>query len=125
MTKKEMFTAIRTTLSEGTPATAEMLEFIAHQIELLDRKRSGTSTKSKAKQAEHDAIKDSIMRVLHDAGAATLSEIVAALSDAGTVISSQKANSMVKQLKDAGLVTREVKDKRAYFSIATDEGEGV
>lgn len=125
MTKKEMFTAIRATLSEGTPATAEMLEFIDHQIELLDRKRSGTSTKSKAKQAEHDAIKDAILHALNESGALTLSEIVAALVDTGMEISSQKANSMVKQLKDAGTVTREVKDKRAYFSIATNEGEGV
>lgn len=126
MTKKEMFVAIRATLSDGKPATSEMFEFIDHQIELLSRKSSGTSTKSKVKQAEHDELKSRIEDVLSTSGALSITEIVKTLNTNGLGVSSQKINSMVKQLKDEGRVVRTVEGKKAFFSLPdTDEEEGV
>ena len=58
MTKKEMFAEI----CKGVADNAEMVAFIDHEIELLDRK-SGSPRKPTKTQVENDGFKADILRL--------------------------------------------------------------
>ncbi len=128
MTKKEMFAAIINAI-EGTPTdatTAEMVEFLNHEIDLLNRKRSTKSGKPTAKQMENETIKERIMEIL--AGkpeGMTATEIMIALEGVSITPSNQKVNSLITLLKKAELVDRkEVKGKAYFFRVDTEGDEG-
>lgn len=126
MTKKEMFTAIINAV-EGKPTettTAEMVEFLNHEIDLLNRKRSSKSSKPTAKQMENEAIKERIMEILsHTLEGLTATDIMNELEAVSITASNQKVNALVKQLISAELVGRkEVKGKAYFFRPDVVEG---
>lgn len=129
MTKKEMFTAIINAV-EGKPTettAAEMVEFLNHEIDLLNRKRSSKSSKPTAKQMENEAIKERIMEILsHSLEGLTATDIMNELEAVSITASNQKVNALVKQLISAELVDRkEVKGKAYFFrpDVVEDKAE--
>lgn len=132
MTKKEMFAAIINAV-EGTSTnatTTEMVEFLNHEIDLLNRKRSSKSGKPTAKQMENEAIKERIMEILsHTLEGLTATDIMNELEAVSITASNQKVNALVKQLISAELVDRkEVKGKAYFFRpdvVETEGDEGV
>lgn len=132
MTKKEMFAAIINAV-EGTTTnatTTEMVEFLNHEIDLLNRKRSSKSGKPTAKQMENETIKERIMEILsHTLEGLTATDIMNALEAVSITASNQKVNALVKQLISAELVDRkEVKGKAYFFRpdvVEADGDEGV
>lgn len=118
MTKKEMFAAIINAV-EGKPietTTAEMVEFLNHEIDLLNRKRSSKSSKPTAKQMENEAIKERIMEILsHTLEGLTATDIMNELEAVSITASNQKVNALVKQLISAELVDRKEVKGKAYF----------
>lgn len=118
MTKKEMFAAIINAV-EGKPTettAAEMVEFLNHEIELLNRKRSSKSSKLTAKQMENEAIKERIMEILsHTLEGLTATDIMNELKVVSIIASNQKVNALVKQLISAELVGRKEVNGKAYF----------
>lgn len=131
MTKKEMFAAIINAV-EGTPTNAtatEMVEFLNHEIDLLNRKRSSKSGKPTAKQMENEAIKERIMEILsRTLEGLTATDIMNELEAVSITASNQKVNALVKQLISAELVDRkEVKGKAYFFRpdvVETEVDEG-
>ena len=80
-------------------------------------KRNSADRKPTKTQTANEGIKSDILAVLADGKARTVTEIMAevpSLADA----SNQKAASLVRQLKDANLITREEVKRKAYFKIA-------
>jgi hypothetical protein len=80
-------------------------------------KRNSADRKPSKTQAENESIKAEILAVLADGTARTVTEImgeVPALANA----SNQKASALVGQLKESGLVTRELIKRKAYFKVA-------
>lgn len=132
MTKKEMFAAIINAV-EGTPTnatTTEMVEFLNHEIDLLNRKRSSKSGKPTVKQMENEAIKERIMEILsRTLEGLTATDIMNELEAVSITASNQKVNALVKQLISAELVDRkEVKGKAYFFRpdvVEADGDEGV
>lgn len=129
MTKKEMFAAIINAV-EGKPTettAAEMVEFLNHEIDLLNRKRSSKSSKPTAKQMENEAIKECIMEILsHSLEGLTATDIMNELEAVSITASNQKVNALVKQLISAELVDRkEVKGKAYFFrpDVVEDKAE--
>lgn len=118
MTKKEMFAAIINTV-EGKPTettAAEMVEFLNHEIDLLNRKRSSKSSKPTTKQMENEAIKERIMEILsHSLEGLTATDIMNELEAVSITASNQKVNALVKQLISAELVDRKEVKGKAYF----------
>ena len=118
MTKKEMFAAIINAV-EGKPietTAAEMVEFLNHEIDLLNRKRSSKSSKPTAKQMENEAIKERIMEILsHSLEGLTATDIMNELEAVSITASNQKVNALVKQLISAELVDRKEVKGKAYF----------
>ena len=80
-------------------------------------KRNSADRKPTKTQEANEAVKAEILEFLANGEAHTVTEImegVASLNGA----SNQKAASLVRQLKDAGILVREEVKRKAYFKIA-------
>lgn len=116
MTKREMFSAILA-INE-VAENAEMVEFLNHQIDLLDsRKRSDKPT---AKQTENESIKNLICEVLGSAETPMrVKDLIS--TDALADYSSSKITALLRQmLPDVGdgRVVKTIEKKVSYFSLA-------
>lgn len=119
LTKKEMFAQIMTNHN----LKADEIDFINHEIELLEKRNSkGGDKKPTAKQLENADLKTTILDFLADNADEkfTITEIwkkIPVLAN-NPEMSNQRVSAIVNQLKKENLVVR-VEDKRkAYFSIA-------
>lgn len=111
-TKKENFNAIATILN-GI-GNHDFDDFLAHEIELISRKRS-TSTKPTKRQLENQDIKVKIADVLTDKGQ-TVTEILETLNIKG--LSNQRVSALLRQMIDENIATKEIVKGRAMFTIA-------
>ena len=116
ITKKEMFTMIKAQVKDN----AEMVAFIDHEIELLDKKAS--NKKATKTQEANVGIKSTILAILEGAKPMTVTEMQGASAELGE-LSNQKVSALVRQLVDAGDVVRIIDKKVSRFSLA-DKGEG-
>lgn len=115
VTKKEMFTRILAIAD--VQANAEMVAFINHEIELLDRKNS--AKKATPQQAENEKIKEKILEILTEPMTAT--QIMNAVQPFfETAFTNQRISALLRQLGKKG--TQQVnkfQEKRVtYFERA-------
>ena len=112
-TKKDNF---KTLLS--IPAVSEnpkLVEFIEHEIELLEKKNS-SEKKPTAQQTANDGIKAAILDGMEVGKMYTITEIIKAIPECAD-LTNQRVSALMRQLKEDGKVTR-IEDKRkAYFEI--------
>ena len=111
VTKRMRFEQIKSLISDNE----ELVAFIDHEIELLDKKnsRSGKPTKT---QVENETIKNTIFNTLQIAGKPmTVTQLLAAEELKG--LSNQKVSALLTQLRDVNKVVRTVEKKVAYYSI--------
>lgn len=116
ITKKEMFTMIKAQVKDN----AEMVAFIDHEIELLDKKAS--NKKITKTQEANVGIKSTILAVLEGGKSMTVTEMQGASAELGE-LSNQKVSALVRQLVEAGEVVKTIDKKVSRFSLA-DNGEG-
>ena len=106
MTKKEKFEVIAN-IAE-VKANEELSAFVAHEIELLSRKRSKSSKPTK-RQIENEAVKAEIAKVLNDEGQ-TVTQILAAIGD--DTLTNQRVSALLRQM---GTKKEIVKGKALFF----------
>lgn len=114
VTKRENFEAIKAIL-EGMEGTEALVEVMAHEIELVSKKRAG-QTKAQKANAE-------LMEVVYDILAnadkeMTATDVLNAAKDRGVegITSNQKASALLKMLGDR--VVKETKGKKSTFKVA-------
>lgn len=110
ITKKERFAELRSKVAD----CPELVAFIDHEIELLERKNATKSGKPTANQVANEGLKEQIMSFLTDNGASTVTQIMKGVG----LESNQKTSALVRQLKEGGLVIRSVEKGVAYFTKA-------
>ena len=111
MTKKEMFGEILKRVNDNT----EMVEFLNHEIELLERKAS-KSTQTKT-QKENEGIKEIILNALTEIGKpVTITELQNANTELAE-FSNQKISALLKQLVDSQVVDKMIDKKKSYFTV--------
>ena len=117
-TKREFFGEIREIVKENT----ELVAFIDHELELLDKKTSAKSTKVNTEQVE---LMRKIVNALNKIGrSVTISELQKENAEMAEY-SNQKLSAMLKKLVDNKQVTKMVDKKKSYFMVAeTPEVEG-
>ena len=117
-TKREFFGEIREIVKENT----ELVEFIDHELELLDKKTSAKSTKVNTEQVE---LMGKIVNALNKIGrSVTISELQKENAEMAKY-SNQKLSAMLKKLVDNKQVTKMIDKKKSYFMVAeTPEVEG-
>lgn len=110
MTKREMFTKIATVCANDQ----EIVDFVNHEIELLNKKNASASKKATKNQIANEGIKNDILDVLKDADSAmTATQIAESMG-----LSVNKVSALLKQLIEDNSVTREVIKRKAYFTVA-------
>lgn len=117
-TKREFFGEIREIVKENT----ELVAFIDHELELLDKKTNAKSTKVNTEQVE---LMDKIVNALNEIGrSVTISELQKENAEMAEY-SNQKLSAMLKKLVDNKQVTKMIDKKKSYFMVAeTPEVEG-
>lgn len=112
LTKKEYFGVIRNLVIDNE----ELVAFIDHEIELLNKKSSKTSPT--ATQKANMEVKDKIIQALVDiARPVTITELQAECPEMAEY-SNQKLSALMKQLVDINQVVRVTDKKKSYFSVA-------
>ena len=112
ITKKERFMELK----EKVANCPELVEFLDHEIELLNKKEN-TKTPSKT-QIENENTKNVIVNVLTDlARPVTITELQEKDSTLAT-LSNQKISALLTQLVKDNKVVRTVDKKKAYFTIS-------
>ena len=117
-TKREFFGEIK----EIVKGNAELVAFINHELELLDKKTSAKSTKVNTEQVE---LMGKIVNALNEIGrSVTISELQKENAEMAEY-SNQKLSAMLKKLVDNKQVTKMIDKKKSYFMVAeTPEVEG-
>ena len=117
-TKREFFGEIREIVKDNT----ELVAFIDHELELLDKKTSAKSTKVNTEQIE---LMKKIVDALNEIGrSVTISELQKENAEMAEY-SNQKLSAMLKKLVDNKQVTKMIDKKKSYFMVAeTPEVEG-
>lgn len=117
ITKREMFTMIKEVAE--VKANAEMVAFIDHEIELLDKK-SSKSGQTKT-QKENEVIIEQVFDALALVGrAVTITELQNEVVAMGE-LSNQKISAMLRKLVLSGRVVKTVDKKKSYFLAVVDE----
>ena len=100
---------------ESVKANAELVGFINHEIELLDKKASKSASKRENANSELASKLVEELRIIGKA--VTISEFMK-LSETvkAEELSNQKISSIFSKLKDTEEVTRTVVKGKAYFS---------
>ena len=113
MTKREMFTAIRAIVADN----AEMVAFIDHEIELLNKKAS-TSKKPTKTQIENDGFKAEIVTYLTSADAPKNIKELQAEMPSLNGLTNQRITHLLTDLVKSGTINKEYVKKTPYYSIA-------
>ena len=110
-TKKDLFLEVR----EVVAGNEELVAFVDHELELLDKKASTKSTKVNDEQV---SLMEKIVNVLNEIGrSVTISELQKENVEMAEY-SNQKLSAMLKKLVDNKQVTKMVDKKKSYFMIA-------
>ena len=111
MTKVQMFEAIKAV--EAVSANEEMVAFINHEIELLNKKSA--NKKATKTQEENVTIKEEILSVLTTEGA-TVTDIQSK-SETLSALSNQRVSALLRQLIESGEVVKSTDKKKSYFAL--------
>ena len=124
MTKKDWFETIKAFLEESDfEPKEEALNFLSHEIELLNKKSS--SSKKTKNQKENEEIKKLILVALELFGKpVTVTTMIKENSEMNK-LSPQKLSALLKQLVESEEVVRTVEKRVPYFSLAKEEEETV
>lgn len=115
MTKREYFAEIRTILENaGTHDYDPYLEFIDHEVELLNKKNSAPR-KPTAKQIANETYKARILAGMGDEPM-TASAITKAVFADEPDVKVQKVSALLKQLVEDNALIKTVEKRVSYFS---------
>lgn len=110
MTKKEMFALIR----EEVKGNAEMVAFIDHELELLEKKK-GSANSKKVEELKPEF--DLILSVLAQCEKPVRVDELRALNSELGLLSNQKVSARLRVLETEGKVVKTVEKKVSYFSV--------
>lgn len=114
MTKKEMFTAIANVAEVA--ANQEMVDFLNHEIELLNRKSSSSRKPTKV-QLENESYKALILEYLSSVDTSKcIKELQAEIAEISD-LTNQRVTHMLTDLVKAEKLTKEYVKKTPYYSI--------
>lgn len=112
-TKRENFSVLLNFAE--VKANPALVEFINHEIELLDRKNS-TEKKPTAQQTANDAIKVAILDNMVKGTKYTITDIIKTVPECAD-LTNQRVSALIRQLKDEGKVIRTEDKRKAYFEL--------
>lgn len=120
MTKREKFELLKGIVADNV----ELVEFIDHEIELLDRKKSGSKKPTKT-QIENDGFKADIVTALAETDKPVTIKELCVICPSIAELTNQRITHLLTDLRKNGTVAREYVKKVPYFALGSEaEGEG-
>ena len=116
MTKKDYFAIIKASYPVDAPNYDEVMAFIDHEVELLNKKNSAEK-KPTAVQVANEGIKQAIVDGMEVGKAYTITDIMKSIDECAE-LSNQRVSALVRQLVTDGVVVRTEEKRKAYFSLA-------
>ena len=117
ITKRERYEQLK-----AIPAVAEneaLVEFIDHELELLDRKNATSGEKKMTtKQTENEAYKDEILNHMEMGSKYTIAELLNGVPNAPEDMTHNRIVALLKQLCDADAVVRSKEKGVTYFTLS-------
>lgn len=125
MTKKDFFKLLVGIVekTENFDKKTETLDFINHEIELLNKKSSAPGKKKTAHIKENEELMELIGIALELFGKPVTVTTMIKENAEMSKLSSQKLSALLKKMIEAGKVVRTVEKKVPYFSLAKEEEE--
>lgn len=123
MTKKDFFKLLVGIVekTENFDKKTETLDFINHEIELLNKKSSAPGKKKTAHIKENEELMELIGIALELFGKPVTVTTMIKENAEMSKLSSQKLSALLKKMIEAGKVVRTVEKRVAYFSLAKEE----
>ena len=115
MTKRDYFAMIKAELPTTSANYSAMVEFINHEIELLDKK--STTRKLTPAQVENEKRMEALVAELEFNKRYTITEM-REKTEAFNGLSSQRATALVGIMINQNKLVREMEKGVAYFSLA-------
>ena len=115
MTKRDYFNALLN-IAE-VKANKSMVDFINHELELLEKKNASKSSKQTKTQIANEGLKDQILCSMVEGEKYTISDMQKQF-ECCLELTNQKVLALVLQLKVANLVVRVEEKGKAYYSLA-------
>lgn len=116
MTKRERFNILLTYAE--VQADPEMVEFIEHEIILLEKKNSGDKKPTATQQANAE-IKEAIVASMEPNRFYTITEMIKEIP-ACADLTNQKVAVLVRQLMEDGKVEKTVDKRKSLFSVVAE-----
>lgn len=118
MTKREYFNAIKAVLEAA--GQDEMVSFIDHEIELLDKKANRKSDKPTATQIANEELKGVLSEVLSEVEGKTVTDLIK--SDARlSELSNQKVSALLRlMIKDGTARSEKDKKKTLFYAVGAE-----
>ena len=118
MTKREYFNAIKAILEAAEQD--EMVKFIDHEIELLDKKANRKSDKPTATQIANEELKGVLSEVLSEVEGKTVTDLIK--SDARlSELSNQKVSALLRlMIKDGTAKSEKDKKKTLFYAVGAE-----
>lgn len=113
-TKRENFATLLT--FADVKANPTLVDFINHEIELLEKKNS-SEKKPTAQQTANDAIKVAILDAMEDGKNYTITDLIKSVPECAD-LTNQRVSALIRQLVDKGEVIRTEDKRKAYFHLA-------
>ena len=123
MTKKDLYYQI-INLAYGEELQVsidDIVAFAQKEIELLNKKSSSKSKKEVAKAQENDKYMEIIVSILDSTKAKMTVGEIQLQSEELKPLSNQKMTSLIKKLKESGIVSRVEEKGKAYFFTELEE----
>lgn len=113
MTKRDYFNELLA-ITE-VKSNKAMVDFINHELELLEKKNASKSSTETKTQKENAGIKENLLNEMETSRKYTISEMLKELACCKE-LTNQKVSALVRQLIAEGKVVRTEDKRRAYFS---------
>lgn len=113
MTKREAFAQLKAIAAVA--ANTELVQFIDHEVELLDKKNSHASGKQTKSQIANEAIKLVIAAKMEAGVQYRAGDVEQLLKADYADMTNQKASALLKQMVEAGILTKVQDKKTSYF----------
>ncbi len=100
-------------------------DFLLHEIDLINKRNAYKSDKPTKAQKENIVRKDGIVAAMEADKAYTATDVANLMTTDTEKWSAQRASSLLKQLKENGLVVSATHKRRTYFALAGTDIEAV
>ena len=110
-TKRDLFARLRV-LAENDP---ELVKFIDHEVELLEKKNASKSAKQTERQLENASLMDVIYEGMETDKQYTVSDLIAAIP-ALEGMKTQRVVPILVKMRENVLVSRSESKGKAYFT---------